>query len=238
MTTLLWCFHLFWIPTRSSVCFLFVSSLCKEKSPRLLRNEVSDTVPEYSGPFFFCCLNKLIFVFPNPPVEFYWWLLPFQKLLSLVVSGVQSYIWKCVSLLLPLGLGVWTTWSWRTHAHYQPINTPLPLWRITAGRHDTGGEKHVLLRPVEVLHIVYGGSLCCCCAVTERVCHHPSQQQQMELTGQLTSCFGSLGGCLASRWSRHRQVLIHTEITGRDWTRSPAARTHTHTHTHTHTAVC
>lgn len=50
------------------LCFLFSPFLLcvKEKSPRLLRTEVSDNVPEYSGPLFCCCcLNKHIFVFPN-----------------------------------------------------------------------------------------------------------------------------------------------------------------------------
>lgn len=54
------------IPTGSSVfvCFL----ICvKGKLPRLLRNEVPDNVPEYSGPF--CCLNKLSFVFPDSTCE-------------------------------------------------------------------------------------------------------------------------------------------------------------------------
>lgn len=70
MTTLLWCSSPFWeFLTRSSVRFLkLVFSLCKEKSPRLLRNEVSDNVPEYSGPFFFVvvvlintvCFSKLL----------------------------------------------------------------------------------------------------------------------------------------------------------------------------------
>lgn len=64
MTSYLWCFHLFGIPIRSSVCHLIVSSLCKEKSTRLLRTEVSDNVPEFSGPFFVVVLIKLLFVFP------------------------------------------------------------------------------------------------------------------------------------------------------------------------------
>lgn len=63
MTTFLWCFHFLEFRLGVRFVFLCVSSLCKEKSPRLLRTEVSDNVPEYSG--LFCCLNKLLFVFPN-----------------------------------------------------------------------------------------------------------------------------------------------------------------------------
>ena len=42
------------------IFYLFL--LCvKEKSPRLLRNEVSDNVPEFSGPFFVVLINSFLF---------------------------------------------------------------------------------------------------------------------------------------------------------------------------------
>lgn len=62
MTTLLWCFHLFGNSDQEfslfSICFFFC---VKEKSPRLLRNEVPDNVPEFSGPFFVVLINSFLF---------------------------------------------------------------------------------------------------------------------------------------------------------------------------------
>lgn len=48
---------------RPGVQFIFyLFLLCvKEKSPRLLRNEVSDNVPEFSGPFFVVLINSFLF---------------------------------------------------------------------------------------------------------------------------------------------------------------------------------
>lgn len=94
-------FTLFGIPIRSSVCHLIVSSLCKEKSTRLLRTEVSDNVPEYSGPFFVVVLINS-FLFFQSSVDFYWWFEGKLDVLSGVLQVLHAIV--CVSLRLPLGL--------------------------------------------------------------------------------------------------------------------------------------
>lgn len=81
MTTLLWCFHLFEFQRGVQSVFVlfvifYVSCLCKEKSPRLLRNEVSDMFLSFQG--LFCCLNKLI--------------LFFQKLLSTLITLLREEV--------------------------------------------------------------------------------------------------------------------------------------------------
>lgn len=138
---------------------------------------------------FFCRLNKLIFVFTNLCTS------------SSLTSGVYP-MYGNVAYPGSVSVGNVVLKDTCSLSAYKYL--PPPSCRLTAGRHDASGEKHVLLQwrspePAKVQHIVYTGSLCCRCSVTEGLCRHPSQQQQTELTGQLTSCFWSLGGCLTPR---------------------------------------
>lgn len=164
-----------------------VFSLCKEKSPRLLRNEVSDNVPEYSGPFFVVLINTVCFSkllqsfigafrrnFPESPLccfsicqSVFLVLLMFLKvcLPPSASSGPESL--DNVVLKDTCSLSAYK---------YPPLP---PGGSQQAGM--TPAVKNMFCssglacwlrpsrEPVKVLHIVYGGSLCCRCRVSERV---------------------------------------------------------------------
>lgn len=99
---------------------------------------------------------------------------------------------------------------------------------------NASGEKHVLLlwALLSRSYMLFMSAPSAVTARLLRVCVVIHQQwRQMELTGQLWHHDLGLWMDVWPIWSRHRQILIHTEITGRDWT-------HTcYTHTQSLTAT-
>lgn len=139
----------------------------------------------------FCCLNKLIFCFSRPLWSFIADLWSLSRSFSHLFSQEfnLSYMCKCVcvcvSPLLPLGPWVWTTWSWRPHAHYRPINTSLPPWWITA-RMPAVKNMFCSCGLLSRSYMLFMSAPSAVTARLLRVCVVIRQQRrQMELTGQL-----------------------------------------------------